>query len=207
MSLKRTGPIDPKEYEHLSEKDRMSNGYPYDPMNPELICERENARRLIKRFNAADGGSAEHKEILDELFSPNSRGKKIYIEPTFRIDYGYNVTVGDNFIANFGCIILDCAPVTIGKDVMFAPNVQLYPATHPISPKHRAMSGDCYYELAYPIKIGDNVWVGGNAIIMPGVVIGDNSIIGAGSVVTRDVPANVVVAGNPAKIIREITEE
>lgn len=207
MSLKRIDPADPNEYEHLTEKERMINGYPYRPSDPGLRRERENARQLMKKLNAANYLSKEQTEIIAELLSPASRDKKIYIESPFFVDYGYNITVGDNFVANFGCVILDCAPVTIGDDCMFAPGVQIYPATHPISPKHRKMSGDCFYELAYPIKIGNNVWVGGNAIIMPGVVIGDNAIIGAGAVVTRDVPANVVVAGNPAKIIREITEE
>lgn len=184
----------------------MIAGFPYSPLDATLVEERTRARALMKKFNSADAGSAEHTEIIKELFHPSCRGKTLFIEPMLRVDYGYNISMGNNVVMNFNCVILDCAPVSIGDDSMFAPGVQIYAATHPLSPKHRKLSGNQYYELAFPVKIGSNVWVGGNAVILPGVVIGDNAVIGAGSVVTRDVPPNVVVAGNPAKVIREINE-
>ena len=124
------------------------------------------------------------------------------MEPPIRFDYGKNTEVGDNFFANFNTVILDVAKVTIGENVMFAPNVSIYTAGHPIHPDSRN-SG---YEYGIPVTIGDNVWIGGNAVILPGVHIGNNVVIGAGSVVTRDIPDSVIAAGNPCRVIREITE-
>ncbi|XP_031624755.1 uncharacterized protein LOC116341680 [Contarinia nasturtii] len=198
---------DIKEYEHLSEKERMIAGYPYHPGDEVLCNERTKARELIRKYNdSVVGDKKGRREILDELLNPACRGKKVFLEPPFRVDYGYNLTLGNNFEANFDCVFLDCAPITIGENCLMAPGVHIYAATHPLSPKYRK-SGKEYYELAYPVKIGDNVWIGGKAIICPGVTIGDNSIIGAGAVVVKDVPSNVVVAGNPAKIIRTIDIE
>lgn len=193
---------DLKEYEHLTEKERMNAGYPYFPFDEQLANERTLARKLISKFNSLEVDDESGKQaILDELLNPACKGKKISIETPFRVDYGYNLTLGNNFQGNFDCVMLDCAPITIGDDCLMAPGVHIYAATHPINPKYRKLGKD-YYELAFPVKIGNNVWIGGKAIICPGVTIGDNVVVGAGAVVTKDVPSNVVVAGNPAKIIR-----
>lgn len=130
---------------------------------------------------------------------PQSQGA--YLEPPFRCDYGANITLGKNFYANFNCVVLDVAPVVIGDNVLFAPNVQIYTAGHPLDVKSRVEEG---IEFGTPITIGNNVWLGGGVIVCPGVTIGDNSVIGAGSVVTKDVPANVVAAGNPCRVIRTL---
>ncbi|XP_055326144.1 maltose O-acetyltransferase-like [Sitodiplosis mosellana] len=195
---------DIKEYEHLTQKERMIAGYPYRPGNPQLANERANARQLIRKYNDSEvGDKAGRRKILEELLNPACRDKKIFIEVPFRVDYGYNLTLGNNVEANFNCVFLDCAPITIGDNCLLAPGVQIYAATHPLNPKYRK-DDDEYYELAFPVKIGNNVWIGGNAIICPGVTIGDNVVVGAGSVVTKDVPSDVVVAGNPAKVIRTL---
>ena len=132
-----------------------------------------------------------------------SAGEGSYIEPPFHCDYGSNIHVGKNFYANFDCIILDPARVTIGDDVMLAPRVGIYTATHPIDPAVRNEG----LEYALPVTIGDNVWIGAHAVVNPGVSIGSNTVIGSGSVVTRDVPEGVVAAGNSCRVIRAITEE
>lgn len=124
-----------------------------------------------------------------------------YLEPPFRCDYGSNIKVGKNFYTNFNCVILDVNTVTIGDNVLFAPNVQIYTAGHPLDVKGRVEDA---IEFGYPITIGDNVWLGGGVIVCPGVNIGENTVIGAGSVVTKDIPANVVAAGNPCRVIRAI---
>lgn len=200
-------PVPPKPdislYGHLSEKERMNASFPYKPLDEQLTKERLAARKLIQKFNSVDVEDEPARQaILAELLSPATKGK-LWIEPPFRVDYGYNVTAGNNLQVNFGCVFLDCAPITIGENCLMAPNVHLYAATHPLDPKYRQDNED-YYELAYPIKIGDNCWIGGQSIICPGVTIGNNVTVGAGSVVTKDVPDNVVVAGNPARIIREL---
>lgn len=204
-STKRPLPPQPdiKLYEHLSEKDRMNGGFPYKPMDEQLFKERLDARKLIQKFNRLDvEEEPARQEILRKLFNP-ACGEKLFVEAPFRVDYGYNITAGNNLQVNFGCVFLDCAPITIGENCLMAPNVHLYAATHPLDAKYR-QDNDDYYELAYPIKIGDNCWIGGQSIICPGVTIGNNVTIGAGSVVTKDVPDNVVVAGNPARVIREL---
>lgn len=192
----------PKDYEHLSEKDRMLAGYPYRPGNAELRRERLEARKTICTYNnTLPEERSVRAEILKELFHPNCKGNKVFCIPPFRCDYGYNIIVGNNVEMNYDCVILDCATVTIGDNCLIAPGVHIYAATHPLDPRHR-QDNDDYYELALPVTIGKNVWIGGKAVICPGVSIGDNSVIGAGAVVVKDVPSNVVVAGNPAKIIR-----
>lgn len=128
-------------------------------------------------------------------------GRQVYFEPPFYCEYG-NIELGENFYANTGCVILDVGRVTIGADVMFGPNVSLYTAGHPVHPESRK-SG---YEYGLPITVGQGVWIGGSVSVLPGVTIGENAVIGAGSVVTRDIPANVIAAGNPCRVIREITE-
>ena len=181
-----------------TEKQKMLSGELYYSADLELAKERQAAKKLLFEFNNADPEDLERRvQILRRLL--NAKGK-VHIESPFYCDYGYNITLGDNFYANHGCIILDVNKVIIGDNVMFAPYVQIYSATHPTDPQVR-VSG---LELGKPITIGDNVWIGGGAIICPGVTIGDNTTIGAGSVVVKDIPANVVAAGNPCKIIRKL---
>lgn len=195
-------PPNPSEYEHLTAKERMMAGYPYRPGDAELCKDRAAARRLTIKFNTSEVEDEDTRQsVLKELFHPSCKDKKMFVEPPFRVDYGYNISVGNNLQANFNCVILDCAPIKIGNNCLIAPNVHIYAATHPIDPKHR-QDNDDYYELAMPVTIGNEVWIGGQSTIMPGVTIGDNVVIGAGTVVNKDVPSNVVVAGNPARIVR-----
>lgn len=184
-----------------TEKEKMLNGEMYDPADPVLVKEREEARRLVRLFNQTTEQEDEKRvELLKELLG--STGKDVYMEPNIRFDYGYNTHVGENFFANFDCTFLDVCEIHIGDNCMLAPGVQIYTATHPLDPVERN-SGK---EYAKPVTIGDNVWIGGHAIINPGVTIGDNVVVASGAVVTKDVPNNVVVGGNPARIIKEINE-
>jgi maltose O-acetyltransferase len=181
-----------------SEKEKMLAGEFYNASDEELTREREYARNVTFEFNHTRPIEKERRQkFLKQLIIAKG---SFYIEAPFNCDYGYNIEVGENFYANFGCTILDVNKVKIGDNVLLAPNVQIYTATHPIDPVERA-SGK---EYAKPIVIGNNVWVGGGTIICPGVKIGDNVTIGAGSVVTKDIPDNVVAAGNPCRIITSI---
>ncbi|MBS4537259.1 sugar O-acetyltransferase [Clostridium sp. D2Q-11] len=182
----------------MTEKEKMLAGELYNPADKELINDRRRAKILCNKFNDLNPTDQEDKKsLLNELFKTQT---ECHIEPNFFCDYGYNIKIGKEFYANHNCVILDVNIVEIGSNVMFGPNVQVYTATHPINPVERN-SGK---EMGYPIKIGDNVWVGGGSIICPGVTIGDNAVIAAGSVIIKDVPANVVVGGNPSRIIKEI---
>jgi len=197
------GTIPPEEYAHLSEKEKMLQSYPYHPSDPVLAAERLKARILCKEFNEIIPGFNEEadkrrKEIVKLLFHPDS-SDDIFIEPIMRIDYGYNVCFGKQCFVNFDFCVLDSAPLKIGDNCQIAPGVQIYTATHPTDPPARLE-----HELTKPVTIGNNVWIGGNAIILPGVKIDDNVTIGAGSVVTKDFPSNCVIAGNPAKIIKKL---
>lgn len=181
-----------------SEKEKMLLGELYNAADEELTKEREHARNLMFEFNHSKPNELhERNEIIKELIKTK---KTFYIEPPFYLDYGYNIEIGENFYANFNCIILDVNKVTIGDNVLLGPNVQIYTATHPLSPEERLLGK----ESAKPIRIGNNVWVGGGTVLCPGVQIGENTTIGAGSVVTKDVPENVFAAGNPCKVIRAI---
>ncbi len=182
-----------------SEKEKMLNGEFYNSQDPQLSAERRRARLLFKALNdSSDDQEEERARILKELL-PNAAGP-LWLEPPFFCDYGTNITIGPWVFFNFNCTILDVAPVRIGSRVMFGPGVQIYTATHPLSPTERAEGG----EYGKPIEIGDDVWVGGAAIICPGVKIGAGAVIGAGSVVTKDIPEAVFAAGNPCKVIRKI---
>ena len=182
-----------------TEKEKMIQGEMDIPADPVLVREREQARILTRKFNdMPEVQLKERSEIIKELFG--TTGDNIHLESSFRCDYGYNIHVGENFYANFDCTILDVCPVIIGVNCMLAPGVHIYTATHPLDPVER-ISG---VEYGKPVTIGDNVWIGGRAIINPGVTIGDNAVIASGAVVTKDVPDNVVVGGNPAKIIKKI---
>lgn len=181
---------DPSTYSHLTHKERMISGCLYHPMDDELVKGRAAARKLIHQYNNTDPeDEPTRREILKKLLNPDCSEKKLFIEIPFRVDYGYNITAGDNLQVNFNCVFLDCAKITIGDNCLMAAGVQLYTATHPVDPKYR-QDNDDYGELAFPIKIGNNVWIGGQAIICPGVTIGDNSVIGAGSVVVRSSNSN-----------------
>lgn len=177
----------------------MLSGQMYNPLDPVLIAEREAAKLLFQEINRLDETQKKKRDkLLYSLFG--KVGKNLWIEPPFYCDYGYNISVGYNVFMNYNCCILDVMPVTIGDRVMLAPNVQIYTATHPLNAKERN-SGK---EFAKPITIGNDVWIGGGAIICPGVTIGNGAVIGAGAIVTKDVPDNVMVGGNPAKVIKTI---
>jgi maltose O-acetyltransferase len=172
----------------------------YQRGTEELKVNSIRALKLVRKFNMSDVEETEKREeIIKELFG--SVGEGVSIEHNFHCDLGYNIHVGNNFYAGYNCTILDMAEVRIGNDCMIAPNVALYTAGHSVEPKDRNKSG-----YGIPITIGNNVWIGGSCVILPGVNIGDNSIVAAGSVVTKDVPTNTIVAGNPAKILKHITE-
>jgi maltose O-acetyltransferase len=180
-------------------KEKMRLGEIYCDFEPELLKGREAAKKITRLYNLTTDADKESRDkLLDELFE--SRGKNTFIEPNFRVEYGFNINVGDNFFANYDAIILDCAKVTIGDDVLFGPRVGVYTANHVTDPEARA-KGDVY---ALPVTIGDRVWLGANVIVNPGVTIGENSIIGSGSVVTKDIPPNVIAVGNPCKVIKKI---
>ncbi|MBE6183567.1 acetyltransferase [Bacillus ginsengihumi] len=184
-----------------SEKKKMINGERYDPSDNELVKDRERARRITRMFNQTlETEIDKRKELLKELFG--STGDDLFIEPSFRCDYGYNIHVGEHFFANFNCVILDICEVRIGDNCFIAPGVHIYTATHPLDPLERN-SG---VEFGKPVTIGDNVWIGGRAVINPGVKIGNNVVIASGAVVTKDIPDHVVVGGNPAAIIKNIDE-
>lgn len=184
-----------------TEKQKMLAGEMYDAADPELTAARRRARDLCRRLNALpEGDPVQRNRIIRELFGPT--GDEIWIEPPFYCDYGSNITLGRKVFFNFNCVVLDPAPVAIGSNVLFGPAVQIYTATHPIN----AIERRTWREYARPVAIGSDVWVGGGAIINPGVRIGSRSVIGAGSVVTRDIPADVFAAGNPCRIIRRLAQ-
>ena len=185
-----------------SEKEKMISGKPYIAFGDELLAERQYAKEMIFDFNSLRPNQIdERNEILKRLLGKTK--DKYFIEPPFRCDYGYNIESGENFYSNYNLIILDCAPVKIGDNVLIGPNVSIYTAGHPLHYEIRNQE----YEYAFPIIIGDNVWIGGNVVINPGVSIGENSVIGSGSVVTKDIPNNVIAIGNPCKVLRVITDD
>lgn len=186
----------------MNQKERMLAGLPYKAWLDGLSQERMENRLKIYDYNLIrPDNKKKMKEMIKNILGKT--GEEIFIGQPFHCDYGKNIEIGNNFFANYNCVILDVAKVTIGENVMFAPNVSIYTAGHPIHPESRN-SG---YEYGIPITIGDNVWVGGNVVITPGVTIGNNVVIGAGSVVTKDIPDNVIAVGNPCRVLREITEE
>ena len=169
----------------------------YDPSEPERVRLRARAALLLARYNVTTAEDSDRRrEILGEFFG--HLGEGALIEPPFHCDYGANIRVGERFYANVGCVFLDCAPVTIGDRVKLGPNVQLLAVSHPLDRTLRARG----LEYGEPIEIGDDVWIGGGAILLPGVSVAEGAVVGAGSVVTRDVPADTIVAGNPARPVR-----
>jgi maltose O-acetyltransferase len=183
-----------------TEREKMLAGEMYEPMDPELVRRREQARDLCWALNATkESEQLERRQLLQRLLG--SGGDAAWIQPPFFCDYGSNVYLGQRVYFNFNCVVLDVCEVKIGEFTMFGPAVQIYTATHPLDAALRRRE-----EFAKPIEIGSDCWIGGGAIILPGVKIGNKAVIGAGSVVTRDVPSGVVAAGNPCRVIREITD-
>lgn len=183
-----------------SEHEKMIRGEMYRPDDPALVAARRKARELCYRLNhdhSAD--AAARQQILIDLLGTG--GKTAHIEPPFQCDYGSNIHLGENVYFNFNCVVLDVCPVTIGDHTLIGPSVQIYTATHPMNAKHRRNE-----EFGKPITIGCDVWIGGGAILCPGVTIGDRTVIGAGSVVTKDLPPDVFAAGTPCRMIRPIDQ-
>lgn len=186
----------------MTEKEKMQAGEIYLSADEQLVQERLNAKEIIFALNQTPPrATEERKALFHRLFQ--TQQSDFQIELPFNCDYGYNIQLGSNFYANYNCTMLDCAPITIGDNVMFAPNVSLFTAAHPLDAEKR----NAGLEFALPIQIGNNVWIGGNSVVLPNVTIGDNVVIGAGSVVTKDIPANYIAAGNPCRVLRPITEQ
>ncbi len=186
----------------MTEKEKMLAGMLYHDDDDELKTERCRCELLCQEYNMHDPTDrVGQREILDKILG--SAKTYCHITPPFHCDYGYNISLGDKFYSNYNLVILDCAKVTIGNNVLIAPNVGIYTVGHPVVVEQR----NTHLEYAYPVTIGDNVWIGGGVSILPGVTIGSGSVIGAGSVVTHDIPPNVVACGNPCRVLREITED
>ncbi|SCL64126.1 sugar O-acetyltransferase [Micromonospora peucetia] len=182
-----------------SMKERMLAGEAYIADDPEIAADVDRATRLMERFNTSPAADPEARlaalrELLGEV------GEGAHVRPPLYIDYGWQVRIGPRSFVNFNAVFLDVAPITIGADVQIGPNVQLLTPTHPVEPGPRRDK----WEAAQPITIGDNVWLGGGAIVLAGVTIGENTVVGAGAVVTKDLPANVVAVGNPARVVRQL---
>jgi maltose O-acetyltransferase len=192
--------MDPKfQADGRTNRERMLAGDQYIAVDPDLARESNRAATLIAEFNATAGDDhAGRQRILRELLG--GIGEGTVVRPPFRCDYGYQTHIGARTFANWGLVALDVGRITIGDDVQIGPNVQLLTATHPVEPEPRRAK----WEGSRPIVIGNNVWLGGGVIVCPGVTIGENTVVGAGAVVTRDLPANVVAVGNPARVIRSL---
>lgn len=192
----------------MTEREKMLAGLPYDCGDAELLAQWHKAKDLVRDYNRTDSADLKEKDrILSALLG--GRGKNLWITPPFYVDYGCNIFFGDNCEVNLNCVFLDDNRITIGKNALIAPCVQIYTAFHPAHPTERfgepkedGSFGFCK-TLTAPVTIGDNVWIGGGAVILPGVTIGDNVVIGAGSVVARDIPDNTIAVGNPCRAVRE----
>lgn len=183
------------------QRQHMLTGAMYDDLTPELVVAREQTVFLTNQYNATFGQTeAKRTEVLRKLL--HSTGEGVFFEPTFRCEFGFNITIGNNFYANFDCVMLDGGGIEIGDNVLFGPKVGIYTSNHALDAQER-VKGGCY---AKKVTIGNNVWVGAGVHINQGVTIGDNTVIGSGSVITKDIPANVIAAGVPCRVIREITD-
>lgn len=186
----------------MTEKELMLSEQLYIAKDDELAADFARSRKLTRLINTSTEEQMEYRiQLFKELFG--ATGENIWVEPPFHCDYGCHIFIGENFYANYDCIIIDVCDVTIGNNVFFAPRVCIYTAGHPIDAKIR----NTQLEYGKKVSIGNDVWIGGNTVINPGVSIGDNVVIGSGSVVTKDIPSGVVAAGNPCKVIRPITQE
>jgi maltose O-acetyltransferase len=186
----------------MTEKEKMLAGALYRGTDPHLVREQVRGQQRVERYNASDPADrAGRRALLGELLG--AVGENVTIRPRFACDYGTNIRIGRGTFINFDCVFLDCALIEIGEDVQMAPGVHLYTAQHPIEPIARRDG----LEYALPIRIEDNVWLGGRVVVCPGVTIGRDTVVGAGSVVVRDLPAGVVAAGSPARVIRQVTSE
>lgn len=183
----------------MTERDRMVAGLPYDPQDAQLVAARERARGLCQQLNTVPAGQlgAQLRPLLSALFGADTDA---YVTPPFFCDYGTHIRLGRKVYFNCNCVVLDVAPVEIGDNVLFGPAVQVYTALHPLEAAERRAG----LESGRPVAIGDDVWIGGAAIVCPGVRIGVRSVIGAGSVVTRDIPPDVFAAGNPCRVVRPL---
>lgn len=184
----------------MTEKEKMLAGVPYDSNVPELVQARTRCKELCFAFNQTPPAEEARKEKILRQLLPQA-APDAHIEPNFWCDYGFNIRMGSRFYSNHNLVILDCAAVTFGDDIQIGPNCGFYTAGHPVDPEQRR-SG---VEFAHPITVGNNVWFGGGCTVLPGVTIGDNCVIGAGSVVTRDIPANCVAVGSPCRVLRPIS--
>ena len=186
----------------MTEWEKMMSSQIYNDFDEMMFAERKRAKKLFRRYNlTTDEETAERARIMNELFK--KVGENVWIEPDFHCEFGRNIILGNDVYINFGCVILDCNTVTIGDNTMLGPNIGIYATNHMLDAEER-IHGGC---ISRPIRIGNRVWLGGGVQILPGVTIGDDSVIGAGSVVTRDIPAGVVAVGNPCRVLRKICEK
>ncbi|NDW18094.1 sugar O-acetyltransferase [Dysgonomonas sp. 216] len=183
-----------------TEKEKMMAGEPYDAHGEELIAVRTKVKRILHKLNVTEYYTENFQRVINEL-CPNS-AKNLHLEPPFYCDYGENIYAADNVFVNFGAVILDGAKVTIGAHTLIAPGVHIYTAEHPLNADERAVWENCK-----PVTIGERCWIGGHVTICPGVTIGDRAVIGAGSVVTKDIPSDSLAVGNPAKVVRKLNQE
>ncbi len=186
----------------MTEYEKMIAGHLYDVNDPELVRMRKETRTVLHRLNNSvqDIKAGDRLELYGRLFG--KAGKGLWLQPPFYCDYGKNIELGEHVFFNFNCVVLDVAKVVIGSHVLVGPNVQIYTASHPLDAAQRRQG----LEFGKPIIIGDDVWIGGSAVLCPGITVGEKSIIAAGAVVTKDVPPYAIVGGNPAKVIRETSE-
>lgn len=186
---------------NMSEWEKLQAGMVYNDFDSDLFMRRVEAKKLFREYNrTGDDDTALRRKLMEQLFK--HVGTEVWIEPDFRCEFGKNIVIGNNVYINFGCIILDCAEVTIGDNVLLGPNIGIYAANHSLDAEERINGGCC----GKPVHVGNNVWLGGDVKILPGVSVGDNTIIGTGSIVTKDIPEGVIAVGNPCRVIRAVTE-
>lgn len=182
--------------------EKMQQGLVYNDFDKDLFDRRVEAKKLFREYNqTTDDEVGRRRQLMQKLFK--SVGENVWIEPDFRCEFGSNITIGDDVYINFGCVILDCGQVTIGQGTLIGPNVGLFSGNHAADADERVRGA----LIPKPIAIGSRVWLCGNVSVVPGVTVGDDTIIGAGSVVTHDIPSGVVAAGNPCRVLRRITEQ